>query len=236
MSRGRRVSIPFEVGSRRTGSTPLQARSHWATILSDWSRGRIFTEQDVRETREMFYDVTVRTPHAFAIYFRLVELLLNDDRRIILDLSKRAHFLVFQRILLRQRRVVAQDDVNFDDSFRLSDVIRMEPWRPQIDEDGEEELLPVGVILPSDRRPTTPSPIRRANEQRRRTLKRELSQPYVIGSTVPTRITPFQNTERRWLKRPPSQERAVERPNPPSPKRARPSEVRPRSLLRTLTE
>ena len=184
----------------------------------------------------MFYDVTMRTPHAFAIYFRFVELILNDDRRLILDLSLRKHFLVFQRILLRQRRVVAQDDLNFDDSFRIADVIRMKPWRPQIDDDGEEELLPIGVILPSDRRPRTPSPIRRANEQRRRALARELTQPHVIGSTVPTQITPFRETERRWLKRPAAQERVVERPNPPSPKRTRSSEIRPKSLLRTLTE
>ena len=83
--------------------------------------------------------------------------------------------------------------------------------------------------------------MRRECKQRRRRFDRS-DREQVIGSTVPTRITPFCERDRRWLKRtPPSQERQIERPmtpspKPPSPKRVRPSEVRPQPLLRTLTE
>ena len=121
------------------GPTPFQACNYWIfDVLGRWSRGGIFSEQDVAEVRQMYYDVTVRTPHAFGLIFRLVELNLSHDRRLILDLSKRSHFLVFQNILLRRQCVVAQDNVNFLDSYRLQHVIRMEQWKPQIDEDGEE--------------------------------------------------------------------------------------------------
>ena len=83
--------------------------------------------------------------------------------------------------------------------------------------------------------------MRRERKQRRRRFDRS-DREQVIGSTVPTRITPFRERDRRWLKRtPPFQERQIERPTtpppkPPSPKCVRPSEVRPQPLLRTLTE
>lgn len=92
------------------GPTTFQAHNYWIfDVLGRWSRGGIFSEQDVADVCQMYYDVTVHTPHAFGLIFRLVELTLSHDRRLILDLSKRSHFLVFQNILLRQQRVVAQD-------------------------------------------------------------------------------------------------------------------------------
>lgn len=56
------------------GPTPFQACNYWIfDVLGRWSRGGIFSEQDVAEVRQMYYDVTVRTPHAFGLIFRLVE-------------------------------------------------------------------------------------------------------------------------------------------------------------------
>ena len=67
------------------GPTPSQARNVWEDILARWSAGRIFDENAVQFVREMYYDVTVRTPHAFSIMFRLVALTLTNDRMLIDD-------------------------------------------------------------------------------------------------------------------------------------------------------